>query len=41
MKLIIDYCQDIDNQIAYFKYVIEELKALNEELKNENERGDK
>ena len=41
MKKLQDYYQEIDKEIAFLKYVIEELKALNEDLKNENERGDK
>ena len=32
---------NIDIEIAYFKYVIEQLKALNEELAKDNAKYDK
>lgn len=37
-KAIDKYLNNLDVEIAYFKYVAEQLKLLNEELKNEMER---
>lgn len=39
-KTIDTYLTNLDVEIAYFKYVAEQLKLLNEELK-ETERGGK